>query len=51
VWQGVPVIVLTASEAMPPARVEGFLRKPFTVSHLLELVYRQCSQCGQDSAR
>ncbi|HLL03935.1 MAG TPA: response regulator [Myxococcaceae bacterium] len=51
VWQGVPVVVLTASEAMPSARVEGFLRKPFTVSHLLELVYRQCSQCGQDSAR
>lgn len=50
VWRGVPVVVLTASEATPPARVEGFLRKPFTVSHLMELVYRQCGQCEQGSA-
>jgi len=41
--QRVPVVVLTASEATPPARVEGFLRKPFSVSHLLDVVYRQCA--------
>jgi CheY-like chemotaxis protein len=51
VRRGVPVVVLTASEAMPPARVEGFLRKPFSVSRLLELVYSQCAQCEQGSAR
>jgi len=42
VKHGVPVVVLTASEATPPASVEGFLRKPFSVSRLLELVYSRC---------
>jgi DNA-binding response OmpR family regulator len=43
VRHGVPVVVLTASEATPPASVEGFLRKSFSVSRLLELMYSQCA--------
>ena len=50
VRQRVPVVVLTASEATPPARVEGFLRKPFSVSHLLDVVYSQCAQSQQGSS-
>jgi CheY-like chemotaxis protein len=44
VRHAVPVVVLTASEATPPTSAEGFLRKPFTVSRLLELVHSQCAQ-------
>jgi CheY-like chemotaxis protein len=40
----VPVVVLTASEVAPPASVEGFLRKPFAVSRLLDLVHSSCAQ-------
>ncbi len=39
----VPVVVLTASEATRPASVEGFLRKPFSVSCLLDAVYNHCA--------
>jgi CheY-like chemotaxis protein len=38
----VPVVVLTASEAPPPTSAEGFLRKPFAVSRLLQVVHSQC---------
>ncbi len=44
VRHGVPVVVLTASEAPPPDSVAGFLRKPFSVSRLMELVHGHCVQ-------
>ena len=40
----VPVVVMTASDIAPPPGVAAFLRKPFSVSRLLEVLAAHCSQ-------
>jgi CheY-like chemotaxis protein len=40
----VPVVVMTASDIAPPPGITAFLRKPFSVSRLLEVLAAHCSR-------